>query len=276
MHQRGYETQLGKCCPFPPDATTWPDADRAKELIDAWFDPEIKGIICSRGGYGCARLLPYLPLDEMANSPKLFVGFSDITTLHLALNRRNLATLHAPMILSLMPDRKDWVIEQWFCAMEGKANISMPKDAKKPECMTKGMATGAVTGGCLCLLCDSLGTKDELNTDDKILLIEDVDEPPHRIDAMLTHLLNSNKLQEAAGIVVGEMTRTNEKRDDGISSPKWEEIVSERLSKLNVPTVVGFPFGHSQDMASLPLGIDAKLDATNGTLEYLELGVEIS
>jgi muramoyltetrapeptide carboxypeptidase len=104
----------------------------------------------------------------------------------------------------------------------------------------------------------------------KILLIEDVDENPHRVDAMLTHLRTSGLIQQAAGILVGEMTRTDERQDEGIGSRPWRDIVADRLGNLGIPLAIDFPFGHAKNMLTLPLGITARLDATAGTLTYLE------
>jgi muramoyltetrapeptide carboxypeptidase len=120
------------------------------------------------------------------------------------------------------------------------------------------------------LLCDSLCTPDALETDGRIVLIEDVDEQPHRIDAMLTHLILANKLQKAAGVVIGEMTRTDRRYDSSIGRRPWREIVRERVAPLGVPAIIDFPFGHARNMLSLPLGIRARLDASAGTLTYLE------
>jgi len=104
----------------------------------------------------------------------------------------------------------------------------------------------------------------------KIVLLEDVDEQPHRIDAMLTHLLNTNSLDGAAGIVVGEMTRTDDRIDPKIGGTPWREMVMERLGPLEIPMIFDYPMGHAAQMLSLPLGIRASLDANAGTLTYLE------
>lgn len=274
LEKRGYKVKFGPHAFDKDGFLAGSDEARAEDLTAAWFDSETSAVVCSRGGYGVNRLLPLLDLDAMANHPKLFVGFSDLTSLHLALNRRGLATLHAPMLLSFAVERPPWVSEMWFAAAEGSGPISLPEAAPRGKTLRRGSARGEVTGGCLCLLCDSLATPDALNCEGKIVLIEDVDEAPHRIDAMLTHLLNSETLQRAAGIVVGEMTGTDEKCDEGIGGKPWREIVSERFAPLAVPTIVEFPFGHAHQLASLPLGITAVLDADAGSLTYTEIGVE--
>jgi muramoyltetrapeptide carboxypeptidase len=102
------------------------------------------------------------------------------------------------------------------------------------------------------------------------VIIEDVDENPHRIDAMLTHLLNEGSIKRAAGILIGEMTRTDERVDQGIGGRAWREIVRERFAPLGIPMIIDYPFGHAPNMMTMPLGVKARLDANAGTLEYLE------
>jgi muramoyltetrapeptide carboxypeptidase len=265
---QGYRVRLGEHALDRDWYLAGVDRDRAADLQTSFADPEVAAVYCSRGGYGCARLFPYLDLDAIAASRKLFLGFSDITTLHLALNRRGLPTVHAPMALTLSYEREIWVLESFVRILRG--DTVPPAEAPSGEVIVGGTAEGEVTGGCLCLLTDSIGTADALDATGKIVLIEDVDESPHRVDAMLTHLLNANILQSAAGIIVGEMTRTEEKTDDSIGFKPWDNIVIERLRPLGMPLIINFPFGHMKNMLTLPLGIRAKLDADAGTLTYLE------
>lgn len=268
LHEAGYRTKLMPHALDAEDYLAGSDRDRAADLMAAFEDPEVDAVYCSRGGYGCARLLPYLDLDRMANLGKMFLGFSDITTLHLALNQRGLVTIYAPMVLSFSLDREPWVRESLLCAFRG--DTTQPDGAPRAATLVAGVAEAEVTGGCLCLLCDSLATPDPLEAAGKILLIEDVDEHPHRVDAMLTHLIQAGILQKCAGIVVGEMTSTDEKTDASIGGRPWRDIVRERLEPLGVPAVMDFPFGHAKAMLTMPLGIRARLDADAGTLTYLE------
>ncbi len=244
------------------------DQDRAKDLMEAFLDPEVSAIMCSRGGYGCARLFPYIDLDVMAQSGKMFLGYSDVTTLHLALNRRGLVTFYTPMPLTLAYERADWVYESFFNILAG--NAKMPEKTRRADTIHAGIVEGEVTGGCMCLLCDSIGTRDPLETEGKIIVIEDVDEYPHRVDAMLTHLLNTGHLQACAGIAIGEMTNTNDRYDPTMGGRPWQEIILDRIHPLGIPSVMNFPFGHMKTMLSLPFGIRARLDANAGTLTYLE------
>jgi muramoyltetrapeptide carboxypeptidase len=265
---QGYRVRLGEHALERDWYLAGTDDQRARDLQAAFADPEVNAVLCSRGGYGCARILPYLDLDAIATSGKMFLGFSDITTLHLALNRRGLPTVHAPMALTLSKAREHWVTQSFLRVLRGE--IMIPPDAPPGQTVVGGKAEGVVTGGCLCLLTDSIGTPDAVDPRGKILIIEDVDEAPHRVDAMLTHLLNAGLLFEVAGIVMGEMTRTDEKMDTDIGFRKWEEIVVDRLEPLGVPFILNYPFGHAPNMLSLPMGIRAVLNADEGTLEYTE------
>jgi len=244
------------------------DQQRAEDLKEGFRDPSVNAILCSRGGYGCARLLPHLDLNQMASAGKLLVGFSDITTLHIALNNRGLPTIYAPMAVTFTVERLPYVYESFKRALRGE--IETPDDTPPGQTITTGTVEAETTGGCLCLITDSLGTPESIDCEGKIVLIEDVDEHPHRIDAMLTHLLNAGQIQKAAGIVVGEMTRTDEKPDESIGGKPWMAIVEERLAPLKIPTIVNYPFGHAPNMLSLPLGVKSRLDADKGTLTYLE------
>jgi muramoyltetrapeptide carboxypeptidase len=122
----------------------------------------------------------------------------------------------------------------------------------------------------MCLLTDSIGTPEELDTDGKILVIEDVDEQPHRIDAMFTHLVNSGLAAKSAGFVIGQMTRTDEHVDEAIGGRPWRDIITERLAPLGKPMIFDFPFGHMKGMLTIALGLMARLDADAGTLTFLE------
>ncbi|MCU0315929.1 MAG: LD-carboxypeptidase [Fimbriimonadaceae bacterium] len=244
------------------------DPERASDLMDAFRDPDIDCVFCSRGGYGCARLLPLIDLDEIAASDKMFCGFSDITTLHTALNNRGLVTYHTPMLITLGTEREPWVESSFRSLLKGENPF--PQEAKKAETLVGGKVEGTLGGGCLILLADSLGTSEAFDATGKIVLLEDVDENPHRVDAMLTHLLNEGTIRKAKGILVGEMTGTDERADPTIGPLPWREIVADRLIPLGIPLAVNFPFGHMKTMLSVPFGVTAVFDADAGTLELTE------
>ena len=267
LRDEGYKVEVAPHALEWTDYLAGTDEQRAEDLMDAFADDSVAGVLCTRGGYGCARLLPFLDFDQMASSNKALMGFSDVTTLHLALNRRGLPTIHSPMALTLHYPREDYVYESFKRVLRG--DLTRPTGAPTSECVNPGVVEGEVVGGCLCLLTDSIGTQEPLETKGKIFLIEDVEEMPHRLDAMLTVLINTGLAEQAAGFVVGEMTRTAE-YVPGIGSRPWEDIVKERLGPLGKPMVINFPFGHMKGMLTLPLGLQARFDATAGTLDYLE------
>ncbi|MBS1717285.1 MAG: LD-carboxypeptidase [Armatimonadetes bacterium] len=264
----GFRVELGEHVLDRHGYLAGTDEARRHDLVQAFDDPSVKAIVCARGGYGASRFAADLDFAALAATRKFFIGFSDITVLHLGLNRAGLATAYAPMALSFTVERPPYVLDSFKQILHGRT--ATPADAPMGKAITGGTAEGIVTGGCLCLLTDSIGTQWEMDTKGKIVLIEDVDESPHRVDAMLTHLLNIGALQKAAGIVVGEMTRTDEKTDPGIGGVPWREIVTERLQGLGIPTILDYPFGHFTGMLSMPLGIRARLDADAGRLTYLE------
>ncbi len=268
LHDQGYVVSFGEHVHDRHYYLAGVDEARARDLEEAFADPTVDCVMCARGGYGAARLLGRLDLDAMAQSGKAFCGFSDITTLHLALNRRGLVTFHTPMMITLSVARENYVYESLLKLLRGEDPLEV--EYPRAQTLVSGKSEGVTTGGCLCLLADSLATADPLQTKGKILVIEDVDENPHRVDALFTHMRNAGLLQSAAGIVIGEMTRTDDKSDPSIGAWPWREIVADRVADLGVPAVVGFPFGHMPNMLSLPLGIRARLDADAGTLTLLE------
>lgn len=271
LQEWGYRVTLSDHALDHTEYLAGPDEDRAADLQRAFDDPDVAAVFCSRGGYGCARLFPYLDLDRIAATGKPFLGFSDITTLHLALNRRGLITYHAPMPLTLSRERETWVLESLKAALAGDSPFHPA--APRGQTVVGGKAVGRLTGGCLCLVTDSIGTPDAIQTEGRIVLIEDVDENPHRVDAMLTQLLNTGLAQAAAGFVIGEMTGTDTREDASIGRRPWREIVTERLAPLGKPMVFEYPFGHNSAMLTLPMGAMVEFDADAGTLSLAEVVV---
>ncbi|AIE86144.1 S66 peptidase family protein [Fimbriimonas ginsengisoli] len=260
----GFRTKLMPHACDRHDSYAGTDSDRAADLHRAFDDPQVDGVLCTRGGYGCARLIPYLDLDRLAASDKPFIGFSDITTLHLALNRRGRVTLHGPMIYTFAKPRAEWVSTSFIEALAGR--FKTPLEAPSGVTVRPGVARGELSGGCLTLLADSLGNRDAFVGRGKLVVLEDVGEQPHRVDAQLTHLLNAGAFDGVAGFVVGEFTETDEKRRD--IDLDWRTIVRERLDPLGVPMIFNYPIGHIDAMLTLPLGHPATLDANAGALSY--------
>ncbi len=229
---------------------------RIDELHRMFADPAVNGIVCFRGGYGANYLLPHLDLDLIRSHPKFFCGCSDVTTLltHLC-DRAGLVVFHGPMLQrDAQPDGIDE--ESWHAATSGAPGV---RDfGKQVQVLAPGHAEGVLYGGCLSLLCASLGTPYEIQTQGTILFIEDVAEPAFRIDRMLMHLKLAGKLDQVRGIIFGEMLDCA-RRAQGYSLP---DVVLRVLGDLGVPVVYGLPSGHvTRRNITIPLGVAGQLDA---------------
>lgn len=259
------------------------DKQRLVDLHTMFGDPEIKGVVCARGGYGSGRLLPYIDYDLIKSNPKVLVGYSDITALLFAIQAKTgLVCFHGPVGASNYSDFTSGQFEDVLIKGKNKANIEQPKDWKDEQDlafkllqMSPGAATGALVGGNLSLLVSLIGTPYDLSYDDKIVFIEDVGESPYRIDRMLTQLLNAGKLDKAKGLALGVFAGCETKPDDPdySQSLSLREVLEDRLASLGIPVLYGLPIGHIDDNATVALGVMAELDVDKGCLKILESGV---
>lgn len=242
------------------------DAQRAKDLQNAFAAPSIQGILSIRGGYGAHRLMGLLDLREIARHPKVFCGYSDVTALHIALNQCcRMVTFHTPMpSTEWYKGLDEFTLTYLRRALFGALTGPMPL-GDKTETLQGGRAKGPLCGGNLSLVCDSLGTPWEIDTRGKLLFLEDVGEKPYRIDAMLTQLRNAGKLDDCAGILLGYWTDCVP--GEGELSLTLDQIMEDLILPVGKPTLAGVPCGHSLPTMSLPLGATAILDAGAGTLE---------
>lgn len=255
------------------------DRERADDLMRMFLDRRVNGIICVRGGYGTARLLPRLDYRMIRAHAKVFVGYSDITSLHCAfLAKAGLVSFHGPMlnadfIHAEMPDftRKHFI--RTLFASEGENDqspISLLSGYRRRtvKVLRGGLARGQLIGGNLAILCTLVGTPWLPRFKGRILFLEDVGEAPFRFDRMLTHLLNAGLLQQVAGVAIGlnadcEDPKTKTSRE---YRQTLADVLRERLLPLKVPVVVGLPFGHVPHNATLPVGVRAILDGARGDL----------
>jgi muramoyltetrapeptide carboxypeptidase len=254
-------------------------AERVDDLHEMFRDPDVRGVFCIRGGYGADQLLGDVDYGLIRRDPKVFVGYSDITALHLAIHKRTrLVTFHGPVLLSeFTPYTLDCYKRALFqnaplglLANPPESNKLRPNHAWRT--IHAGVARGRLIGGNLSLICALMGTPYEIETDRRIFFTEDVGEEPYRIDRMLTQLRLAGKLKAAAGIVFGEC------HDCGPSDYKpslaWNmtfgEVLDDRFSGLGTPVFSGLTIGHTADQLTLPIGVMATLDATNGTLTIEE------
>ncbi|WP_026570755.1 S66 peptidase family protein [Sediminibacillus terrae] len=248
------------------------DANRLTELHEMFRDPRIAGIICMCGGYGTARIADKIDYQLIAANPKVFWGYSDITFLHTAFQQcSDMVTFHGPMVSSDIGEAEfDPLSRQMFNQLFEPTKILYSEEIAPLEVIAEGEAQGELTGGNLSLLCSTLGTPYEIETAGKLLLIEDIDEEPYRIDGMLNQLRLAGKLEQAAGIVVGDFKNAVPKKRK--NSLTLEQVLNDYLADLGIPVVKGFRIGHCQPHVAVPLGVQANLSSSGKTLA-IEPGV---
>ena len=231
-------------------------------------------MLCVGGGHAAGQLLRHLDYDLIAEHPKPFVGFSDITVLHAAIGREaGIVTFWGPMFAQLATATaftRDGVLR----ALTSTAPLDVVDPLGPPaRTLVGAVAEAELVGGTISLLSSLLGTRWEVETTGKILLLEDVGQEPCRIDHFLTHLLNAGKLEACAGICVAELTSCVPRAVQSAwagPSPTIEEVVAHVIEPLGVPAIYGLPLGHGPRLATVPLGVRARLDADAGRLEILD------
>ena len=253
------------------------DSERLADLHAAFENPEIDAIWCVRGGYGAARLLPAVNFSLIKKNPKLLIGYSDITALHLAIHAQTgLVTFHGPVGAGDFTEMTLHHLKSVVMNAPDRHEISAVPDTTlgeeyQPYTITPGIVRGALTGGNLALLSSMAGTPFAPKFRNKIVFIEDVGEQPYRLDRMFTQLLQSTDLAKAAGIALGVFNECQPKNDS--FSYSLRESLQLCLGYLNIPVVYGIPFGHISNQATLPYGIQAELNATEQKLTLLEPAV---
>jgi muramoyltetrapeptide carboxypeptidase len=248
---------------------------RIQQLHDLLADDSVAAIVCARGGAGVMQLLPHLDRDLLERNPKLLVGYSDITLLHLEMERLGIASLHGPMVARELADGDDAYdrASLWHALTgAGAPYASHPDDLVS---LAAGKGEGVLRGGCLSLLAAAAGTPWALRTTDEptLLFVEDVDEKPYRVDRMLRQLRASGALQGVTGVVFGDMKGCTPGFDEDYS---LEDVLLEALAGLDVPLALGLSSGHTTlPNVTLPLGVRARLECGNeaASLAVLEPAV---
>jgi len=259
------------------------DKRRANELMQAFLDPEVDAIFPGTGGYGTMRIFDRLDFEKIRANPKIVIGFSDITALHLALNRQaGLVTFHTPTPMwgfGTEPGMTHFSLEYFGKALladdEIRKNgytIAIPAEAPQPVAIGSGKARGRLAGGNLSMISALEGTPFAIDTRDAILMIEDVREAPYRIDRMLRQLQLAGKLQTLRGAVLGQFTRNYDREEDQMTGdPRFtvDGVLKQYFEPLRIPVLMNFPVGHHPFNASLPLGAMVEVDAKEGVLRVL-------
>ena len=235
------------------------DEQRAQDLMMLFADADIDAILCMRGGYGSNRLLPYIKDFNFSEYPKIFIGFSDITYLHIFLNQKHqLMTFHGPMISDLIR-RNDETNQHFFEVLSGNylikmTNLNYYNEQHQP-------VEGEIVGGNLSIICSTLATPYEINTKGKILFIEEVNEPVYVIDRLLMQLKLSHKLDDAAGIILGDF--------NVFDKEKTEKLLRQMFKLSPIPVAFFIPTGHCLPHYILPLGAPAILNPAQKTLRII-------
>ena len=263
IQAQGFEVELAPGI-YERDGYLAGDASaRARELLDFFRRRDIAAIFCARGGFGSVRLLQHLS-EELRKYPKIFVGYSDITVLLNWLRHAGrMVTFHGPMVAMdlarglngksnnhlwgvLSGEIRDWKIELG-------------------EVVRPGNISAEMMGGCLSMLVTTLGTAYEIDTDGKLLFLEDVGERPYRIERMLTQLKMAGKLDGVAGVVFGDFTNCA-----GEGPRDVREVIFDLFRDARYPVVMGLPAGHGEENVALPFGVKMRLDGGKASLEMLE------
>lgn len=251
------------------------DDERVAELNEAFRDPEARAVFAIRGGYGLTRILDRVDYEGLRTHPKIVLGYSDLTGLHLAIGEKcRLVTFHGPMPLSHLQDEsgehKYAADLLWNLLTTGRygddattgLTIPAPSPAATPKALVPGKATGRLTGGNLTLVSATVGTPYQAETRGRVLFLEDTKEPAYRVDRMLSQLRLAGLLDEPAGVVLGGF--------DGTDEAELVEVFRDYFAGRPYPVMTGFPVGHVPHNAVLPCGVSAEVDAAAGTLRLLE------
>jgi muramoyltetrapeptide carboxypeptidase len=259
------------------------DEERAADLQWALSEPSIDMVIALNGGYGTARLHDRIEWDRVGE-PRIVCGYSDITALHLALAAHaGWVTFYGPVLLRFTRRKDEYplteITEKWFHrAFKPEPLGRVFEDPENPYVLTVGggAAEAPLVGGCLTLLCSSIGTPYEVHTDGCVVMVEDLNIEPYEVDAGLNHLIRAGKLDNAAGFVFG--TDVNLKSQtvpgDVESSLSIEEMLDELIAPLGIPAIANVPVGHGKHMATMPLGATVRVDGDAKTLEVVEAAVD--
>jgi muramoyltetrapeptide carboxypeptidase len=269
----GYHTILGKNVGKIRGYLAGTDNERAEDIHQMFSDKKVKAVFCLRGGYGAFRLLDKIDYKIIRNNPKIFVGFSEITALQMAfLQKANLITFAGPMVIPNFSKEVSSYTEENFWRMitsnKKPGRIKFPK-LNRLSFISPNEAAGIMVGGNLAVFTSLLGTRYFPGLKNKILFLEDISEPPYKIDRMFNQLRLNNAFKKVKGIILGRFEDCKE-IDEKKKTLTLEEVCSDYLGSIKIPAIHSFPHGHIKDMVTLPIGIRIRLNAAKGYLEFLE------
>ncbi|WP_303740649.1 S66 peptidase family protein [Lutispora saccharofermentans] len=271
----GYRVKWGESIFGERGYLSGSDELRAYDINSMFGDKEVDAVFCIRGGYGSMRLLDKLDYELIRNNPKIFIGFSDITALHTAFYQKtDLITFHGPMVAGYAKKNLDSLsrdyMDRALMKAEPLGEIINPPDIPI-KAYNGGCASGKLVGGNLSLLADTMGTPYEIDTKGKILLIEEVEERPYKIDRMLLQLKLGGKFKDAAGIVIGDWAGCVP--EEGKESLAIEEIIEDIVVPCGKPILSGYKIGHCTPNITVPIGAEACIDCSDIRFAITEAAV---
>jgi len=267
LQHKGFAVKLGRHINANYGYLAGTDEQRLADLHDMFRDPQVKAIMCSRGGYGTTRLLQHLDYGLIRENPKILTGYSDFTALSLALYKKSgMVTFHGPMIAADMPDVPMWAWNDFIAATSGHE-----QPLQFPQVLCSGKAKGRLLGGCLSVFVNLLGTPYMPDITDSILVLEDVEEPLYTIDRLFSHLHNAGVLQKINGLILGQFV--NCPPDDNDTLMTLHEIFDHYTKDLNIPVLYDFAYGHLSAKHTLPMGCEMFIDTESSQLYFTESGV---
>ena len=281
IERRGYKVKMRDGIFDVDGYLAGTDERRAEEFNAAFADPEVDGVLCVRGGYGCMRMMPLVDWEVVKKNPKLLLGFSDITALHAGMNKAGIVSFHGPGPASGLGSAEGpteftgkyvlRAVEATPASPAGPYTVEVPKEVSEVDSFGKGKATGRLVGGNLSLISALEGTPYAIDTKDAILMIEDVNEAPYRIDRMVQQLKLAGKLEGVKGVVLGKFTEDFVREDKLTDDKRFDTtgVLRQYFEDLGVPVLVNYPIGHYPQNCTVPLGGEVEIDADAKTLRIL-------
>ncbi len=276
---QGYRVKLAPGVHERDDYVAGDPERRAEDLHALFVDPDVDVVQSLQGGFGSSEIIPYLDFDLIGAHPKPFVGYSDITSLHVPIGQRaGFPTFYGYGLVGMgAKDTTTFSRDRLVAVLRGDVLGEVPRDPDDPyvRAIAPGRASAPLVGGCLWLLLQTIGTPWELETEGRILFFEDTDAPPYFVDGQLTQLRHAGKLEGLQGVVVGEMHRCDygdlpREVSDWRAGKSIEDVLDKHLAGLGIPVLYKLPLGHGKHLASIPLGVRVTLDADARTLSVDE------
>ncbi|MBN1551302.1 LD-carboxypeptidase, partial [bacterium] len=237
--------------------------ERLSDVNNALANPDIRALFCARGGYGSARIVDAIDYDSLSTNPKIIVGYSDITTLLIAITKKTgLITFHGPLIGSQKVSTWSYQMMLRQLTSSEKAFIwpSPPDGFPPPQIIRSGSGSGPLVGGCLSILSTLSGTVNQPDTSGSVLFMEEVAEAPYRVDRLLSHLHHSGWFNNPSGILIGAFERCIQRDEDQEPSLSISEILQDRFSEKSFPVLSGLPIGHGRHNITIPVGIECMIE----------------